>query len=217
MRTWLGKELDRADGGREEAVRHVMEVYAGPLAIYCRGSSLRWIGDPDDLVRGFFADRLSREAFLDRWRESGRPLRYWLIVGFKHFLYEEARRKKRDDGASVLQPDSFDESDETQPESAFERACARAIVRGALERCAASCEKDGLEEHFDVFRRHYIGGESYESIAAETSNEPRRLSVMSRTVATRFKRALRDLAGWDGASAEQVDGEVRQLMEALRA
>ena len=40
-------------------------------------------------------DRLERDGYLARWLQSGRPLRYWLIVGFKHFLLEESRRRKR--------------------------------------------------------------------------------------------------------------------------
>ena len=62
MRTWIG---DRLAGGCASAVnRHIMDVYARPLKIYYMGTSDRWLGEADDIIQGFFADRLAREDFL---------------------------------------------------------------------------------------------------------------------------------------------------------
>ena len=61
QRTWLGRALVRGHEGLSEANHHIMDVYAQPLKVYYLGSSFRTLGEPDDVVQGFFADRLARE------------------------------------------------------------------------------------------------------------------------------------------------------------
>ena len=78
--TWLESQVRCADEpARERARRHVMAVYFHPLVVYVKGSSYRGIGDADDLVAGFFADRLERGDYLEKWLVSGAPLRAWLM------------------------------------------------------------------------------------------------------------------------------------------
>lgn len=212
--TWIGKHMREGDSGRQEVLTHLMEVYAQPLAIYCRGCSLRWLGDADDLVRGFFADRLTREAFLDRWLESNRPLRAWLIVGFKHFLYEQARRQRRDQAESIA---SELDHQGTQADQAFDREYARRLVASALCATQEACNGDGLDEHWDVFKAHHVDGLDYESIHQRFGVDPKRSAVMSRTMRERFKAALREAVAWEGARDDEIDGEIQSLMEALRS
>jgi len=214
QRTWIGRQLAGADAGRGAALEHVMEVYAAPLAVYCRGCSLRWLGDPDDLVRGFFADRLSRPAFLDRWLQSGRPLRYWLIVGFKHFLLEQARARRRERGPA--EPERL-EAAGSAADQEFDRACAQSLVRTALTAAHDACRHADQLDHWTIFRAHFVEGMDYAQVAAQHGVDRRRAAVMARTAATKFKSALRDAIGWEAASAEEIDSEIRSLMEALES
>ena len=69
-RTWLDRHLAAGDGERLEVVRHVMEVYAGPLEAYLRHSRFRDVEDPVEVVHGFFVDRLERSDYLARWQAS---------------------------------------------------------------------------------------------------------------------------------------------------
>ena len=78
LRTWIGARLVDGHAGRADVNRHLMTVYLRPLKIYFMGTSERWLGEPDDVVSGFFADRLARENFLDDWIASGVSLRRWL-------------------------------------------------------------------------------------------------------------------------------------------
>ena len=208
-RTWMGECL--TNGELAAARRHVMEVYEHPLRVYCAGCSLRWVGEPADLVAGFFADRLSRPAFFERWRESQRPLRYWLIVGFKHYLLEQARRLKRDRRGVSAELDA----DDATPDLAFERECALTLVRRALSETESRCREQGFGDHFEVFLRYHIHGESLESVAKRLGVEPRRAGVMKRTVVQRFQRTMRDLVAWSGANDAEVDAEIRGLRETL--
>ena len=211
-RTWMGERVTR--GELAAAQRHVMEVYERPLRVYCAGCSLGWVGDPGDLVAGFFADRLARPAFFERWRESQRPLRFWLIVSFKHYLFEQARRTKRDRRELGDETDQADASGAT-PDLVFERECAIGLVRRALRDVEARCRADGYGDHFDVFVRFHMHGESLEAIAERLGIEPARAGVMKRTVVQRFQRVMREVVSWNGASDAELDAEIRGLRETL--
>lgn len=211
QRTWLGDQLCRGEDGRLAACQHIMQVYAEPLGVYFKGSGFRSMGDASDHVNGFFADRLSRTDFLDRWQESGRPMRYWLIVGFKHFLYEEGRRQRRGE-TPIENPDLHAAaSDDRQ----FDRACARALVAEALASARSACAKSGLETHFDLFEAHFVHSRAYADLEQEYGIEPKRAKVMVRTATGRFREALRQAVAWRQASDEQVDSDIADLMEAL--
>ena len=204
----MGRMLDNGD---ESVVGvHIMDVYAEPLRVYCLGCSLKWVGEPEDLVSGFFADRLSRPAFLTRWRESQRPLRFWLIVGFKHFLYEEARRRNRD-----KRMDADPGVDLPSPNRDYERSCAMGIVRRALTVAASACAENGLAEHWEIFEMFHLKEMTLQQIAEVRGIAPTRTSVMKRTATKHFQRCLRDMVSWDGATEGDVDAEISGLMEGL--
>ncbi len=217
LRTWLCGVVGRGDEGIKEAARHVMDVYAWPLSVYFRGSTFRWLGEPDDVVRGFFADRLGREEFFERWLESDRRLRHWLIVAFKHYLFETSRARRRDGrvaGAGALEePPSGDAHGESL--QGFWREIARSVVGRAMDRAEASCAADKLEEHWVVFRRHMVDGASYAEIEKERGIPAARAAVMARTAGNRFRIALREGVAWPGASEGDIDQEIASLMEDL--
>lgn len=216
MRTWLVRSLDDGPEGLDRARRHIMEVYAWPLAVYFQGSSFSVMGDSGDLVRGFFADRLSRPSFLKDWIASGRRLRHWLIVGFKHYLFEHSRAEYRaTQGSSLERRDVPDE--EPGPEREFRRACARSLVDQASMTAARLCAEEGLEEHWQVFTRHALAGVAYAEIASELAIDERRARVMSRTAANKFRAALRELLGWPGATHDDLEADIASLLEDLRS
>lgn len=209
-RTWMGQLLE--EGELLAAKQHIMEVYAEPLRVYCRGCTLRWVGDPRDLVGGFFADRLSRPAFLQRWLQSGRPLRFWLIVGFKHYMLELARQRQRDARISLrptIDPEGSD------PDRAFDQACAVQFVRQAIDQSGEACRTDGLADHWDIFLLYHIRSVPMERIAADMAITVARASVMKRTAVNRFRATLRELISWNGADDELIDAEIRDLQGGL--
>lgn len=203
--TWLGRALVEGERGRLAAGEHVMRVYAEPLRIYLRGSSFRALGDEDELVHAFFASRLSKPDYLNDWLISGRPLRRWLIVGFRHHLLETIRERER----ARRRPEAPGHSEPA--ERAFHRESALAIVREALRVAQQRCRDDDLDEHWRVFLDHHLHGRPYDALGAD----PRRAAVMARTCANRFRAALRELVGWPGASDAQVDEELASLMQEI--
>ncbi|MBN8644887.1 MAG: hypothetical protein J0L61_06540 [Planctomycetes bacterium] len=209
---WLSNRVLEGTRGLDDANRHIMHLYAQPLKVYFLGCTLRWLGEPDDIVQGFFADRLSRPEFLSKWVASRRPLRFWLIVGFKHYLLESARALQRDRRAGPLGAADSDDVGEADPK-VFDREYAVSVVREATRRAEQSCEKDGLSEHWKVFTEHHVDSRPYEEIAPRLNIDRARCAVMARTAATRFKNELRALVAWEGATEEQIDREIRSLLE----
>jgi hypothetical protein len=61
LRTLVGDGVATAARGNaaETARIAVMERYAEPLSVFVRGSSLARLGEPNEIVNGFFAARLS--------------------------------------------------------------------------------------------------------------------------------------------------------------
>jgi len=93
--TWIDAQLTIAEragahtedgqSARRALQQHLMQRYHEPLRAYVRGSSMRQLGDADELVGGFFADRVGAHGFLADWRESRMPLRRWLMNGISFY------------------------------------------------------------------------------------------------------------------------------------
>lgn len=199
------------------ANRLIMEVYAHPLEVYLRGSSFaRMIdGEPRELVHAFFADRLDRDGFILDWLRSGRRFRHWLVVAFRYFLLEELRRRSRGHWGRGHH-DAEASSPDPGPYRGYNREVALRLVRAALEEAARTCRAEGLDVHWRLFEdRHVHHIEPH--ISRERLNlTPERAKVLYRTAQNHFKRAMRGLVAWPGATPEEIDDEIMDLMEGLK-
>ncbi len=213
MGTWIDHRLAEGPAGRTLVNEHVMNVYAHPLRVYFLGSSLRSLGDPDDMVDGFFASRLDRDGYFDQWRESGLRLRRWLMNGFLFYLREEIRRQRRDGKSSLGQEPVMPAG--SGPDEDFDRAWAMAMVRDAWADAAKSCEADGLGDHWRLFIRHHVDGLAYKEFVHEFDVTPSQAAVMVRTATGRFKKAVRHRILMDGVHENDVNEELQRLMEIM--
>lgn len=211
MSTWIALRMSDGVEGRNEVNRHIMAVYDWPLRVYFMGTSERWLGEPDDIVGGFFADRLSRSEFLHEWRASGMRLRRWLMNAFCFYLMEMRRARARDRRAGELEhePIVFNGS----PEAAVDRAFRVSLVREALRVAQESCEDSGLASHWNIFVAHYLSGRDYADLSKEFVVTPERAAVMARTAARKFRAAVRELLAGDGTPDQEVDQEILSLIE----
>jgi hypothetical protein len=212
--TWIDQHLDGGDAGRAEINRHLMDIYAVPLRRYLVRTPYRTLGDPADLVAGFFAERLARPRFLQEWRLSGKRLRYWLCNALVFFLKESAREGRRDARYRELAVDVPDESPSSG--QALDREFALAVIRSALERTREHFEAKGSPQHFSMFHEHHADQRPYVELAAEHGVSPARAQVMARTGREVFRRALRDIVGRDCGRLEDVDAEIDVLLESLQ-
>lgn len=217
-RSWIVAQLDQGANGPAETNQHIMSVYAEPLKAYYNGSSFHGLGDADELVAGFFADRLGRSDYLDKWQQSGRKLRHWLIVGFRYFLMERrASRKLPIDSDLSSEFNSqhstgIADSEADDPEEAFHREVARSLVLQAIASTEDRCIADGLAVHWRAWVRHVVDGCTYVALADELGHSAMRLKVMARTVSHRFRQAMREQIAWPGAEPQQLDEEIQELI-----
>ncbi len=212
--TWINRQMGLGEEGRRQINRHIMSVYAWPLKVYFLGSSARWLGEPDEIINGFFANRLAREEFLERWRESSMRLRRWLINAFCYYLMEVRKSRKRNDSHPELSDDPITFSG--NPDEAVDRAFAISLVHRAIAAAAARCEEENLADHWSVFMRHYLNEEPYDSIAPDFKVTAARAAVMARTASRKFQAAIRELLAADGGGEARVDEEIAALLEAIR-
>jgi len=211
LNTWLDRQLADSDHGRARINRHVMEMYAWPLTVYFRGTRDRWLGEPEEIVQGFLADRLDRPTFFSDWQNSGLRLRRWLMNAFCFYLAEQKRKQRRDGQSESLPEDAA--TDDGDPHSEMDRAFIVSVVRQALRDTQRKCSEKGLDDHMQIFVRHYYDGQPYQSIASDFGVAPPRAAVMARSAARNFKAALRDLLSCDGAASGEIDAEIESLLE----
>ena len=213
MRTWIGNAMDRGEADRSDLNRHIMSVYAAPLRVYFLGTRLRWLGDPDEVVAGFFADRLPRDGFLRDWRRGEMRLRRWLMNAFSFYLSELRRRQIRDRRTEGELPDMPETS--LPPEHLADRAFGESIVAEAIRLAEAHCAENGLNDHWGIFLRHTCDDVPYLALATDYGVSPARAAVMARTAGRHFRKALRASLVSDGAHEGDVDNEIRKLLEII--
>jgi DNA-directed RNA polymerase specialized sigma24 family protein len=209
MVSWIDERLGTGPNGRLEVNRHIMGVYNWPLRVYFMGTRDRWLGEPEDVVQGFFASRLAKEDFLSQWRASGMKLRHWLINAFCFYL-KEMHRARRRDARHVAQAD--EPAVEHKPSATFDRAYVVSVVREALRRTQEVCEREKLTQHWEIFLRHFYQGQAYADFAREFGVDAARAAVMARTARTKFQATLRAMLARDG-TGQDPDDEIRDLLE----
>lgn len=224
--TWLDTRIDLvladdvavAATAAREMRQHVMERYCEPLAAYARGSSMRTLGEPDEIVHSFFAKVLGDPHFLVRWRARGGPLRRWMMNGMllhaRGIVRDRARARERSslDAATL---DAALSSPERGAQEAFESAWAMTMLDEACREVQDAFDDDGRAQAFEIFRRHVIDGKSYPVIAADLGVDAVRCATEVRAVTRALREALVGRLRDDGIGGEVVEAEVRAILRRI--
>lgn len=210
MNDWIQERLSLGPEGRRQLNQEIMARYAWPLQVYFLGTRDRWLGEPADIVQGFFASRLAKGDFFTNWSASGLRLRHWLINAFCFYL-KELHRARRREAREVAQADE-PATAEGNPSKAADRAFAVSIVREGLRMAQAQCEKEKLGPHWEIFVRHFYRGEAYADFAADFGVDAPRAAVMARTARSKFNAAIRELLSREAPDADP-DAEILSLLE----
>ncbi len=214
------EELGRGEEGRKVINQHVMSVYYRPLQYYFRGlKGHHRIGEPEDVINGYFADRLDRPDFFAKWelkrREKGILLRRWLMNGL-HFYLKELIRKKNHGESGLPEEELISNDEMPDSTSEYDRQFAHSLVDEALKLVKKYCEEKELNPHWEIFIRHHVKEEAYKDFCQEYDVDPVRASVMARTVRDWFRRKVEQLLIEDGVSPRNVQNEIRDLLSRLR-
>ncbi len=216
LSTWIGAELQRGDNGRHNVNRHVMETYAWPLQVYFLGTNMRWLGEPDEIINGFFASRLPRDDFFDMWQASGMRLRRWLMNALCLYLKEVRKKRLRNaPGGGAVGAEQEAVTFSGDPDAAVDRAAAIVFVQRAMAAAQQACDKKNMAAHWQMFLRHHVDGRDFRALAKEFGVDEARAAVMSRSAERNFKNALTDVLLKDGVAPEHHNVEINHLVEVM--
>ena len=219
---WISDRLSEGEAGIMLANGYVMESYVRPLSIYCSKIGLaRSVHiDADDLVHGFFANRLSNSEYLKSWLTSGLRLRQWLRNGL-HFYVHELRRQNAAQ-LGKLGPHIGDQAlpEEVPSEGAahdheFERAWALAALDLAMKETKEGLEKRNRRDEWEMFCSHHVEGVPHAIIGERFQLSTAQVAQRTFAVGAQLRDELYGILRKDGALRSEIDVEVRSMMEVL--
>jgi DNA-directed RNA polymerase specialized sigma24 family protein len=227
--TWIDAQLTLAEGADPRAATsaaqslrtHVMERYHRPLCAYVHTGVFARLGEPEDLVAGFFAKHLQSLEFMMRWRTSGMPLRRWMMNAASFHCRGLARDRARAPGREMLDPAGADglldalPSAEPAAERAFDRAWAVTLANEAHVIAQTDADDRGRPDDYVVFRMHVMDRMEYDAIAAALGITPSQAKHAAARVGERMRGAVRELLRAEGVRAEELDAEVGKLMRLI--
>lgn len=214
----------RGEGGSREALEWLCQTYWYPLFAYVRRQG-HSADEAQDLTQGFFLRLLEPDFLQNVDPEFGR-FRAFLLASIKHFLSNQREReralmRRADDRAFRVDLDAAErryalETNTTlSPDALFEARWARFVLDRALRRLGQEYESAGKGELFRGLRGHLTGDEpSYARIAGELGATGGALRVAVHRLRRRLGALLREEVAQTVARPEDVDMELRSLLEA---
>ena len=216
-----------AAGDAEAALAALCRAYWFPLYAFVRRQGVS-PHDAEDLTQGFFAHLLGKGALAHVDRAKGR-FRTFLLASLKHYLADErdrAKALKRGGGLPAISLDAceaeeryaLEPRDELSPDRLFDRRWALAVIGQALARLGAEYAASGKGALFEALKAQLTapgGGPSYAEIGAAFEMNEGAVKVAVHRLRQRYGAALRAEIAETVGSAEEVDAELRHLLDAL--
>ena len=222
-RTWLVTQIadlqEGSDSIRTQAIAslraHLLERYASPLSAYVQNSSIKRLGEPDEIAHDYLVRMLDDCSGLHNWPGSGRPLRRWLLTGMIFHARGIARDKGRlREFSSLDAVDSYIAS-EPSAEQAFERAWAREMLEAAFARAAGSMQRSGRDQQWEIFRRHVLDGQPYAPIAADLQINVQQCADATRAASQEVRSAIRAVLIDEGVAERNISSEADAILRSV--
>jgi hypothetical protein len=223
--TWIDSQLtliDRAGGAHTDAGRnahrelasYLMDRYRAPLRAYVVGSGLRELGEPDELVAGFFAHFLGTPDSLQRWRASDLQLRRWLMHGMAFHgrsLRRERTRNRERSPLEALDAAGREPADDQDGAHAFDRAWALELINEAHRLAHQECRDRGLLDDYEIFRLHVSEGLPYATLGPRTGRTAQQCANATRRVGQMLRNAVRELLRAEGVAEAELDATLAEV------
>lgn len=216
----------RAGTASRRAMGELARMYWFPLYAYLRrkGSTP---ADAEDLVQGFFARLLEKDALASVDRSKGK-FRSFLLASLKNFManeWDKSQAAKRGGGRHILALDAMDAearyaaepADELTPDRVFERRWALAVLEEVLLRLRNEYVGRGQGQLFAALEHLLTGGEgaTYGRLGAQLDMSEGAVKVAGHRLRRRYRELLREEIAQTVSDAALVDEEIRQLLTSL--
>jgi RNA polymerase sigma factor (sigma-70 family) len=210
----------------QAALATLCQTYWPPLYAYVRrrGYSPH---DAEDLTQEFFARFLQRNDVTMVGPERGK-FRSYLLAAMNHFLSDEwdkTRAAKRGGGqvshldTSVAESAyAADYADTLTPEKLFHQRWAITVLETVQERLRREHEREGKTALFETLRFSLMGERSavpYAGLAARLGLSEGAIKVAVHRLRQRYRLVLRETIAATVSSPEEVEEELRQLLQAV--
>lgn len=208
-----------------DALERLATSYWYPLYAYARR---RGHGEEEakDLTQGFFAMLFERRDIATADPTRGR-FRAFLLTAMRNYLAGERARAgalKRGGGARILSIDgeadtryALEPTDDSTPESHFERAWAHSVLDRTLDRLRAEYASRDRAHVFEALKDTMLGAGDvpYTALATQLDSTEGAIKVEVHRIRSRYRRALRAEIADTLSDPSQVEEEMRHLFEVL--
>jgi len=223
---WAARDGDSTRA--TEALNKLCRAYWRPLFYYVRRRGHRF-EEARDLTQGFFAHLLEKEQ-LRHLSHQGGKFRSFLLTLMNHFLADERDRAhalKRGGGQSPVFLDALSEEERYQvepangvtPEHLFDRCWAQTVLEQASQRLRTEYEAGGKGPLFEALQQLQPGragtGPSYAELAARLGMSESAVTSAIHRLRRRHAEILREEVAQTVSDGEQIDGEIRYLLEVV--
>lgn len=188
----------------------------------------------EDLVQDFFLYCLDERVFekADPVRGRFRNLMLTALTFFAAKQHRHATTQMRQPEGGLASVDTSGADGEPlpvaasglSPEAAFERAWAQSLIARVLEALRLEMQGDGLATHYDIFLRRMIepllsGAEqpSHTELAQTHGLTEKEVSNRLVTAKRAYQRRLRAEIATYARSEEEIENEIRDILQALAA
>lgn len=215
-----------SEAGR--ALAALCESYWYPLYVFVRRSGYS-PQDAQDLTQEFFVRLLARNYLAAADRRRGR-FRSFLLGAMKHFLANEARRKRAQKRGGLRPVVSLDfpsgenrysqiePADNLTPERVFQRRWALTLLDLVLGRLRQEYCAAGKLELFDRLKPFIAAGPpkpAYAALAKELDMTEGALKVAAHRLRRRYRELLKEEIVRTVDGPETVEDELRELLAVL--
>ena len=218
---------DKSSPQSDQALESLCRTYWYPLYAFVRRQG-QSPADAEDLVQEFFARLLAKDYLAVVDREKGR-FRTFLVMAMKRFLaneWDRLRTQKRGGGQAALPLDAAQAEIRYQEDAslsrtahmAFDREWAVTLLHQTLNRLRQEHERLGSGQDFEVISRFLtVGKESipYGQTAVQLGISEAAARMAVHRLRRRFREVVREEVAQTVAGAEEVDEEIRYLIEIL--
>jgi RNA polymerase sigma factor (sigma-70 family) len=211
-----------------DALATLCATYWYPLYVFLRRRG-HTAHDAEDLTQGFFRQLLERQSIGAADPQRGR-FRSFLLASLQHYVINEHARATAAKRGGSSAPQAFDLGDaegrysiepreEDTPERTFDRRWALTLLNRVLARCKDEYQRTGrsaLFAHLSPTLTRGATDRSYAEIGCDLGLSEGAVKAAVHRLRDRYRQLLRDEVAHTVSSPDDVDAEIRHLLDAVR-